>query len=252
MTLYELDQWEHNGYDDSDWFAVVYDDEKDKLDRVLIGTTRGAFPPPSSGLAPGHKAPTEEIIEKARIRLRDDFIRPLVEQSENRRIFQLDPKDVKRGLRVRFHEAHAALVKDFDLVECWRCKGKGHWENPRNPSDKRDCFTCHGSGKTRENYRKRMGEDGKPVKLKIAAGTKAEALSTKSYGQFYRNGYNQPDGHNTTAFVKLDDGSEVGVPLHKLQLDEDMPTAEQMDAMAERLSQGKNFYAPFKTASVRV
>jgi hypothetical protein len=252
MALYELDQWEHNGYDDSDWFAVVYDSDKDKLDRVLIGTTRGAFPPPTSGLAPGHLAPTPEIIEKARIRLRDDFIRPRVEHSENQRIFVLDPKDIKRGLAVRFNKEHAALIKDFDREPCYKCKGSGHWQNPRDPEDKRECFTCHGEGTTKTNFRKRLDADGKPVKLKVAAGTKAMIVGTKSYGQFYRNGYNQPDGHNSTAFVALADGTEVGVPLHKLQLDEDMPSAEQMDATAERLSHNKNFYAPFRTANVRV
>lgn len=37
-----LDKYEHNGYDDSDWYAICWDDERQKVVEVLYDTTRAA------------------------------------------------------------------------------------------------------------------------------------------------------------------------------------------------------------------
>jgi hypothetical protein len=42
MSLFTMCEWEYNGRDDSDWYAVIYDDEKDSLYRIETGTTRFA------------------------------------------------------------------------------------------------------------------------------------------------------------------------------------------------------------------
>ncbi len=37
-----LDWYEHNGYDDSDWYAICWNEEKQAIDEVLFNTTRCA------------------------------------------------------------------------------------------------------------------------------------------------------------------------------------------------------------------
>ena len=37
-----LDWYEHNGYDDSDWYAICWNEEKQTIDKVLFDTTRCA------------------------------------------------------------------------------------------------------------------------------------------------------------------------------------------------------------------
>ena len=37
-----LDWYEHNGYDDSDWYAICWNEEKQTIDKVLFNTTRCA------------------------------------------------------------------------------------------------------------------------------------------------------------------------------------------------------------------
>ena len=37
-----LDWYEHNGYDDSDWYAICWNKEKQTIDKVLFNTTRCA------------------------------------------------------------------------------------------------------------------------------------------------------------------------------------------------------------------
>ena len=37
-----LDWYEYNGYDDSDWYAICWNEEKQTIDKVLFDTTRCA------------------------------------------------------------------------------------------------------------------------------------------------------------------------------------------------------------------
>ena len=37
-----LDWYEHNGYDDSDWYAICWNEEKQEIEKVLFNTTRCA------------------------------------------------------------------------------------------------------------------------------------------------------------------------------------------------------------------
>lgn len=262
MTLYVMDEWEHNGYDDSDWYAVVYDDETDKLSCQEVGTTRFANALPSNPPSI-HKQindewvriflvkPTSEIIEKARACLVRDFLYDMVERAYKDKIFQLMPDTVVPGTKVLFQEEHKNQIKTFKTKPCEKCSG-GFWINPRNPQDKRPCFTCKGEGVLKFDFEK-VKDGDKLAWKKIPVGTAATVLSLKSYGQFYRNGYNQPDGHNTTARLRLDDGSEAFAPLKKLRLVEDMPTEEQIKKKAESYAKsGLAFYVPFRTAKIRL
>lgn len=256
MTLYELDSWEHNQAYDSDWYAIVYDTETQKLSRVEIGTTRfgDALPRMRDGChVIGDTVllkPTEEILKQAQLALRDQIL-PLIEIEERQRIFVLNPKKIEDGAVLRFTEKHKCALKEFDIEDCIKCNGSGHWTNPRNTSDKRSCFSCKGTGKHKRNFRKVVDDNGKVVWQRIEAGTTGTVVNMRSYGTFYSNGYNKPDGFNTTVILRLEDGREVQAPLRKLQLPEDMPSKEELLKKADVLAQKRGFYLPFRTANIR-
>lgn len=244
MTLYKLDEWEYNGRDDSDWHAVVYNDETDTLDRVLTGTTRGAN---ALHIGPPMLAPTPEILVKAKAALARILLSGM-QHAETVRVNEPNPDDVPRGTRVRFLVEHSCMMKDAQKGVCPKCQGSKCWENPRNPADKRPCFGCKGTGEVTEKFTRRKDAAGKQEWHRIAAGVTGEVRWSKAYGTFYRTGYNQPGRHNTTALVVLDDGREVKAPLSKLRLDREIV---DMTATATAAAEHGNFYGPFRTAGFR-
>lgn len=272
MAQYKLTEWEHNGLDDSDWYAVVYDSDKDQLDRILINTTRGYITRPSM------KEPTDEIYLKAEAKLSEIIFKTIKNAEEND---VLRPNALENGARISFITSHAAQKKEFDQEPCGKCKGTGHWVNPNNNKDKRECFNCNGTGQMRTRWRplrecKKCGfkfsiyinkyETEKPdikcpkcqskkhkiIRDKVEAGATGTIIRTQSFGQFYRKGYNRPGRNNTSAVIRLDDCREVMAPLEKLRLEREMLTDEQLLERAERLSKHRNFYEPFRTAVVRL
>lgn len=245
MTLYKLDEWEHNGHDDSDWYAVVYNDETDALDRVTTGTTRFAE---ALHCGPAMLAPTPEVMVKAKAALARLLLASM-QHVETVRVNEPGPEDIQKGARVRFLVDHSCMMKDAQKGVCPKCKGSKCWTNPRNSADQRPCFGCKGTGEVTTEYVKRKGADGKQEWHRIAAGATGEVRWSKAYGTFYRNGYNQPCRHNTTVLVVLDDGREVKAPLSKLRLDREIV---DMAATATAAAEGGGFYGPFRTAGVRL
>lgn len=61
-----LDIYEHNGYDDSDFYALVWNEKEQKIDHVEYATTRGWSYPCNAWIDA-----TPEVIEKARESRRD-------------------------------------------------------------------------------------------------------------------------------------------------------------------------------------
>jgi hypothetical protein len=92
--LHQLGQeWEHNGRDDSDWYAIAYDDATDSLRKVETGTTRFADALHHTVL---EKA-TPEVETKAELALRRIVRAALAAADEDER---LRPGRFTRGLRV--------------------------------------------------------------------------------------------------------------------------------------------------------
>ena len=246
MAHYVFAQWEHNGRDDSDWYAVVYNDETDELKCIETGTTRFAN---ALHIGPPLLPPTDEIREKAIIKLRDRYIR-MVKRGNELKVLEPGPEDMRDGLRIRFLEPHKCMAKEYDETPCKKCNGSGKWVNPRNSSDKRDCFTCKGQGIVKTNFRRKKDDAAKQEWLRIDSGSTGVIIRATTYGTFYANGYNRPDRHNTTAIIKLDDGREVKAPLKKLRLDAELMSDEECFKRADSIARsGENaFYMPFRTA----
>jgi len=247
MTLYKLDEWEHNGRDDSDWYAVVYDDEKDDVYRVETGTTRAAN---ALNIGPKMQEPTEEVLKKAEIAYARKLV-PVVKTQEESRILFPDPTKLPKGLELRTTRRIRFQKREYVHSECKKCGGTGKWVNPFSQKDVRNCFNCNGTGQ----YAKSVGvtdKNGKKVWVYIQPGTVVKVRDSKSYGTFYRNGYNKPNGWNTTVSFTLPDGSEGRAKLEALRLNEPLPTDEWAEEKAMKLAKTRNFYVLFRTAGGRL
>lgn len=210
MTLHTLDDRERNGAWDSDFYAIVYDDDKDEIRSIEYGSTRYAGGPRTSPY-PWADEPTKAKAERALARQ----LAPLLRMAEERRI--LEPYPLQEGSSVALTEPHRSLQRVTEPHQ--KCNGTGQWTNPRNPKDVRECFGCHGTGTWTSKERVKDAH-GKQRYRTLPAGTTGTVLSVQAYGQFYRNGYNRPNRFNTTVKLCLDDGTVCTVPNHKLRLTE--------------------------------
>src|SRR3989304_3730027 len=145
---------EHSEPSDSDWYAIVFDSEKDELRRIEIGTTRFANSLPlNNQLHDGTPLlkPTDDILVRAKAKLAD-IIFHTIRMIEHAGV--LEPDKLIDGTRVRFLSAHKSALKTCDELMCGKCNGTGKWANPRNNSDQRPCFACKGSGLIKKNFKK--------------------------------------------------------------------------------------------------
>jgi hypothetical protein len=259
MTLWKMYEWEHNGRDDSDWYAVYYDDVKDEVARGEIGTTRFANALPSSppsihrhengqwvSYTLQENAPPD-VIEKARAALARDQIYGMIDHAEKNRHELYPPVDVlKEKMELKLVESHRCQRKVVEKTACTKCVDTpGKWVNPKRSGDVRNCFGCEGKGYTTRQVVK------KPIEwLKFEPGTQGTVVNWRSFGKFYRNGYNQPDGNNTTVYMRINNiEQDVAIPLFKLRITEERWTEEQMRAKAIEYSKSESaFYVPFATA----
>jgi hypothetical protein len=230
MTLYNLCEWEINGYDDSDFMMSAFNDETNKIETICVGSTRYAGGYDYRGAI----MPTVEIVEKARLVLAE-YIFQSIRAAEHRDV--LEPDDVAEGVRVSLIEAHKNQT--FKTTSCTKCNGSGHWVNPKNSADKRECFACKGYGELQGE--KVKDANGKLVWEKFSIGLSGVVKYCGAYGTFYRNGYNQPGRHNRTVKFVTDEGKLVKAPLSKLRLAREPMTDEKLRERAESLSHDLHF-----------
>lgn len=219
--------WEHNGYHDSDFFAAVWDTEKQECTTVQTGST--AY---YGGNKPDTVEWTDEQLELARKWLAGKIF-GVIRAAEDRDI--LTPNKVERNDRVQLLEAHKNQAFTTVVVECPNCFGKGYWQNPNRDDDRRECFKCKG-----ECVVQAKGEKIKGQWHRFDAGVVGTVVFAKAYGQFYSKGYNRPGRDNITATVKLDDGRYMKAPLSKLRLEKSPLSDTELQARAEDLSYHMN------------
>lgn len=247
MTKYILNDWEINGYSDSDFCCAYYDDVTNTLDYTCYGTTR--FPSAHNvGFTDGVStvevkgeyllAPTKEIVEKARLALAE-HIYTRIESAEKKDVFEPMPASILPGTRVRVSKEAKFQVKSE--TPCLKCNATGKWVNPKIAVDVRDCFACHGEGY--QTGEKKRTIDGKPIWEKIPVGVCGVVIEQKSFGQFYDKGYNQPCRANTRVLFLTDDGKRYRVTLDKLRLDSEPKSESELRWRADVLSRNLQFGA---------
>ena len=235
-----IGEWEHNGYDDSDWYGLVWNDTLQKAECIELGSTRYAcgYVGMPKNLAPWNDGAYDraqtwlaaQIFDVIKQADTDDVMTPSIQALD--------------GAKVRLSVKHISQEKD--QAPCDKCGGSGKWINPRNPSDQRECFACKGLGTIISKEKVRTA-DGKISRQILPEGTKGEVIDLKSFGAFYRNGYNRPGRENTTAKVRLLEGGKiVSIPCDKLRLDREILTDEELMERARKLAENMNFYPLFR------
>lgn len=233
---YRICDWEDNGYHDSYFYGVTYDDATGKLESAMIGAT--AYASGAYSLA-GVPDPTREVLEAARIQLRDHIFQAIrdAEHADT-----LTPQHAQRDDEMILLENHRKVVRA--MIPCEKCLGKGYWQNPRNPTDKRPCFACEGKSEVPKGDPVKDAA-GKQVYHLIPAGTRATVLNVKAFGSFFRKGYNRPDRTNRSVTVRLADGHVANIPMAKLRRANDPMSDAELMERAETLSHEHQYGAMF-------
>jgi hypothetical protein len=227
--LHLLGEWEINGYSDSDFMAVVYDDVENSVKAIETGSTRYAGGRNMSDVV----ACTPEVVEKARVLLEQYYVAKYTEIEYNKIHC---PDNVDIGVEVVLQEKHRSQVKETET--CSKCNGTGQWVSPCNSSDIRECFTCNGTGLHKG---KAVKNDGKIVYNVLQPGTVGTVVDCNAYGKFYAKGYNQPCRENRQCKVKLANGDVVSIPLKKLGLNRTPKSEECIRAIADLKSRVYHF-----------
>lgn len=239
-TKFKLADWEDNGYHDSYFYGVLFDTEKGELVKVSLGSTAygGGY-----GFDADVALPTPEVLELARLELAKGIFKTLRTQ-EDMDVLTPRPCNVKKDRTFRLLEPHSFYVKETG--PCPKCYGSGHWVNPHNKDDVRDCFACKGTGEVAGKGAFKKDENGKRVKVTLPAGTVLVALFDRVnfFGTEYRNGYNHPSRENSSVTFRHGE-TLVRVPLHKLRQDIEPASDEALLDRADELSYGHQYGALF-------
>jgi hypothetical protein len=249
MSKFLLTDWEINGYDDSDFMCSYYDDATNVIGFHCYGSTRY---PSATVIAIGGGItsvevggesllmPNAEVVEKARLALEEHIFQRLT-NADKRLVDEPDVDDLREGIEVRLTTNARMQVRES--APCQKCSGSGKWTNPRNANDKRDCFSCKGSGQ--HVGAKVKGEDGKQAWDVLPAGLTGKVVDWKSFGQFYANGYNKPNRDNTTVQFRTSDDKLVRASLNKLRLHREYQFPASLRARARELSFNYGFSAMY-------
>lgn len=219
--LFKLVEWEQNGYHDSYFKAALFD----AANNTIVGVETGATAY-GGGRGLPEPAPSGSVLLSAYVAL-ENHIRVRLYQGALTRHSEPDHDDLHVGMILET----TAKVKCAKRIkeECHKCSGSGHWVNPRNPDDKRKCFACDGKGT----------HTSKAIKgewIRLDKHTPMIVDDWKAYGQFYANGYNQPNRSNTTVTGHLADGTPVTVKLEKLKVAGEPPTEAMFRKKAHALA----------------
>lgn len=235
MALYQVcPSWEHNMHDDSDFYIVAYDSEANKLERIEVGSTRYAAGRGYTGITQLAQVP-EEIMVKAESALAELLFNRIT-HAEERRIMSPKSQQVSVGASVILTAEVKNRPRETVEETCFKCDGTGHWVNPRNSNDKRNCFACSGSGK------KGRSKAGKGSMVKFPVGTigtvKAVFENWSKYGTWE---------YAATIVVETELG-ECRAKITNVRLNEELPTPEKVREAANKIAAYRDFYSQFATS----
>lgn len=195
---------EHNGRDDSDFYAIVWDESEQRVREIQYATTRGWTYPNSAEVDA-----TPEVVAKA-----EAYYAKLAEQ---RRAAELEGPSLQTLEAVANehygYEGYVCELKETVRTrasvqcKCSKCDGKGYWQNPNRPNDKRTCFGCGGT-----KVRKNAAPKGTPMVIH-QAGKRGRPIRTfedrSQYGTWVRS---------RRVELQADDGELFTVDASKVRL----------------------------------
>lgn len=236
MTLYQVsDEWENNGYSDSDFYIVAFDDEKNELERIEVHSTRYAAGRGYTGIIRKNNVP-EEVWSKAESALARLISRNYLLTVKHLIEF---PKTINQGEAVILVKEVKNRPRHEVKQTCFKCNGSGNWVNPRNSNDKRSCFTCEGSGYKIQS----TATKGKLVAFPVGtrAKVKTSFQNTSKYGTW---------NYGDTVICVTEDGKEFRSHIRNLNLDIQIPTQEECDKIGIERAKHRDFYSQFATSTI--
>lgn len=230
---FKLLWWEENGYHDSYFYGVAYDDATNTLEKVGLGATAYSG---GIGFDDTYALPTPEALESAR-KLLAQHIFETLSHAEWSDVNQPKPAAIRAGVDLRMLEDHSFYRKQ--TVPCPKCGGTGLYGTDRK------CFSCDGWGARASKEFMKDPVTGKRVKVLIPSGKRLVAMGNAIFfGTEYRNGYNHPDRTNTFVPVFFSD-HVVRIPLGKVALARDEEAPEAIRQRSEELSYSHRYGAMF-------
>lgn len=216
-------EWEHNGRDDSDWYQCGYDVLDGTIKRYEIGTTRWA-----NGGVVTLPEPPPELQQRVKDALYRDWCRALV--NSHFQAVEHPSEDRLAGRRVELKKDCYNRARGEVEVDCWKCSGRGYWQNPHKPEDQRKCFKCNGTKKALSS----KPVKGQPMVLR-AAGTQGKVIAIYAN----RSQFGTWDYGSRVVLAK-DDGEVFKVAIDNIRLVDAgsaaLPLAEAVSKIARRHS----------------
>ncbi len=157
-----LETRERNYHDDSDFYALVWDDSEQRVRSIDYATTRGWTYPNSATVDA-----TPEILAKVEAWSLEQARKAMAARIESPR-----PEDLTSGIECELKKA--CNTRAAASEPCRKCSGLGYWQNPKRTNDRRPCFGCNGSGS-----RKIAAPKGTPM-VKHPAGKRGTVVRTFS------------------------------------------------------------------------
>lgn len=220
------DEWEHNGYDDSDFYRTMFDWHTGELQKVETWTTRYGC---------GHSAVVTDEYAKR------NNLTGYIAKDYNPNTQQWDkPVGVRVDLPVTWFVPPKQVPQS--VWEAAERKLAEHIFNLIRAAELRDILTPQ-DAKQGDILRLSESHNSRKTKQTLPVGTKIRVNDCTAFGTFYRNGYNHPSRENRSVIGTVLGHPEklVRVPLNKCRLDkEPMPDAE-LRARAVELAKNRRF-----------
>lgn len=232
MTQYAVsEEWEHNGYDDSDWYRVAFDPESGTLERVLTNTTRGCM----------NKLPLPELPEEHRAAFRAALLATWIQRMTavtTQTILHPTLRHCPKGTAVRLSRAVRNRPRESVKVPCDKCAGSGHWTSTRNASVKGKCFRCDGTGS------RSLNKAGKGAMVSHAEGTRAEVVRA-----FENRSLHGTWDRGATLVLRNASGVEFRAPIDAVRLDRELDPSV-IESNARNRVEADSVYPLFATSPV--
>lgn len=219
-------EWEHNGYDDSDFYRAMYDPNTDSLQKVETHSTRYGC---------GHFA----VVTKDYASKHD--LHGYINHTYNPETRQYD---LENGIQVGLPVTWFVMPQDTPERVYQRAEqllAESIYQLIRS-AEHRDILTPENAEqgdvlRLSEAHKSRKAGQTLPV------GTRIRVNECTAFGTFYRNGYNHPGRHNRSVVGTVVGHPEtlVRVPLAKCRLDQEPMPDEQLRQRAVELAKNRRF-----------
>lgn len=219
-------EWEHNGYDDSDFYRAMFDWHTGELKKVETHSTRygcGYF-----------AVVTKEYAQRNKLY-------GYVNHAYNPATQKFDIENgIQVGLPVQWFVTPSAVPESV-LSRAEAALAELIYRQLR-AADDRDIFEPQNAERG-QVLRLTEPHNSRKTKQTLPAGTKIRVNDCSAFGTFYRNGYNHPSRENRSVIGTVLGHPEtlLRVPLAKCRLDKEPLSDLELRQRAAELARNRRF-----------